>query len=148
MDIFHNSEIRNVNMSKGNFLFANALYLKEALEKIEKMPENNFDEIIDKYIEMNIAHPFYEGNGRATRIWLDLILKKNLGKCIDWSLIDKEDYLTFMILSPTKPKFIKSLLLSALTDKINDREVYMKGINKSYEYENLNKIDIHDLDVN
>lgn len=134
---FDAGKIRTVNMSKGNFRFANCLYLDKILEVIDKLPESTFDEIITKYVEMNIAHPFIEGNGRSTRIWLDLILKKNLSKCIDWSKVDKEDYLDFMILSPVKPKFITNLLKAALTDDINSREIFMKGLDKSYEYENI-----------
>lgn len=134
---FDAGKIRTVNMSKGNFRFANCLYLDKILEVIDKLPESTFDEIITKYIEMNVAHPFIEGNGRATRIWLDLILKKNLNKCIDWSKVDREDYLDFMILSPVKPKFITGLLREALTDDINSREIFMKGLDKSYEYENI-----------
>ena len=128
-------KIRKENISKGAFRFASAMYLKEALHKIDKMPQSNFDEIIEKYIEMNIAHPFREGNGRSTRIWLDMILKKEIGKVIDWSKIDKEDYLLAMERSPIKNIEIKFLLKEALTDKINDREVYMKGIDASYNYE-------------
>lgn len=128
-------KLRKENISKSNFRFASAMYLKEALEKIDKMPQTNFKEIIDKYVEMNIAHPFREGNGRSTRIWLDLILKKELGKVVDWSLVNKEDYLLAMERSPIKDTEIKLLLESALTDKIDDREVYMKGIDASYNYE-------------
>ncbi len=128
-------KLRKENISKSNFRFASAMYLKEALEKIDKMPQTNFEEIIDKYVEMNIAHPFREGNGRSTRIWLDLILKKELGKVVDWSLVNKEDYLLAMERSPIKDTEIKLLLESALTDKIDDREVYMKGIDASYNYE-------------
>ena len=128
-------QIRKENISKNNFRFASAMYLDEALEKIDKMPQTNFDEIIEKYIEMNIAHPFREGNGRSTRIWLDMILKKELGMVVDWSKIDKEDYLLAMERSPIKNLEIKFLLQNALTDKINDREVYMKGIDASYKYE-------------
>ena len=128
-------KLRKENISKSNFRFASAMYLKEALEKIDKMPQSNFEEIIDKYVEMNIAHPFREGNGRSTRIWLDLILKKELGKVVDWSLVNKEDYLLAMERSPIKDTEIKLLLQSALTDKIDDREVYMKGIDASYNYE-------------
>ena len=126
---------RTVNISKSNFRFASAMYLKEALKQIDKMPQSNFDEIIEKYIEMNIAHPFREGNGRSTRIWLDMILKKEIGKVIDWSKVDKEDYLLAMERSPIKNTEIKILLKEALTDKINDREIYMKGIDASYNYE-------------
>lgn len=128
-------KLRKENISKSNFRFASAMYLKEALEKIDKMLQTNFEEIIDKYVEMNIAHPFREGNGRSTRIWLDLILKKELGKVVDWSLVNKEDYLLAMERSPIKDTEIKLLLESALTDKIDDREVYMKGIDASYNYE-------------
>ncbi len=130
-------QIRNKNISKDNFAFANALYLKETLNKIEHMSENTFDEIIDKYIEMNIAHPFMEGNGRATRIWLDLILKKNLSFVVDWSLIKKEDYLNAMRVSPISDKEIKKLIKQALTDKTNSRELFMKGIDYSYYYEEV-----------
>lgn len=128
-------EIRNVNIAKGNFRFAPLMYLEVALDNIEKMPQTTFDEIIEKYVEMNIAHPFREGNGRSTRIWLDLILKKELGRVIDWSSVDKEDYLLAMERSPIRDVEIKVLLKNALTDKINDREVYMKGIDVSYYYE-------------
>ena len=128
-------KIRTENISKSNFRFASAMYLEEALKQIDKMPQSNFDEIIEKYIEMNIAHPFREGNGRSTRIWLDMILKKEIGKVIDWSKVDKEDYLLAMERSPIKNIEIKFLLKEALTDKINDREVYMKGIDASYNYE-------------
>lgn len=128
-------QIRNVNIAKGNFRFAPLMYLNVAIENIEKMPQSNFDEIIAKYVEMNIAHPFREGNGRSTRIWLDLILKTELGKVVDWSKVDKEDYLLAMERSPIKDVEIKILLKEALTDKINDRDVYMKGIDASYSYE-------------
>ena len=128
-------QIRNVNIAKGNFRFAPLMYLNAAIENIEKMPQSNFDEIIAKYIEMNIAHPFREGNGRSTRIWLDLILKTELGKVVDWSKVDKEDYLLAMERSPIKDIEIKVLLKNALTNKINDRDVYMKGIDASYSYE-------------
>lgn len=128
-------KIREVNISKGNFRFAPLMYLKAALENIDKMPQTTFDEIVEKYVEMNIAHPFREGNGRATRIWLDLILKKELGKVVDWSLIDKEDYLLAMERSPVKDIEIKHILKNALTDEIENREVYMKGIDHSYYYE-------------
>ena len=128
-------QIRNVNIAKGNFRFAPLMYLNAAIENIEKMPQSNFDEIIAKYIEMNIAHPFREGNGRSTRIWLDLILKTELGKVVDWSKVDKEDYLLAMERSPIKDVEIKVLLKNALTNKINDRDVYMKGIDASYSYE-------------
>ena len=128
-------EIRSKDISKGNFRFASTLYINEILKNIEKMPENNFEEIVKKYVEMNIAHPFLDGNGRATRIWLDLILKKRLKKCIDWKKIDKTDYLQAMERSPVKDLEIKALLTEALTEKINDREVFMKGIEQSYYYE-------------
>ncbi|MDD2960340.1 MAG: Fic family protein [Lachnospiraceae bacterium] len=128
-------QIRDVNIAKGNFRFAPVMYLKVSLENIEKMPQNTFDEIVEKYVEMNIAHPYREGNGRSTRIWLDLILKKELNRVVDWSLVDKDDYLLAMERSPIKDVEIKVLLKAALTDKINDREVYMKGIDHSYYYE-------------
>ena len=127
--------MRTVNIAKGNFRFAPVLYLSEALSNIDKMPQDSFDNIIEKYVEMNVAHPFREGNGRSTRIWLDCILKKELGKLVDWSQVDKEDYLFAMERSPVRSKEIKSLLHEALTDKINDRQVYMKGIDASYGYE-------------
>ena len=138
-------EIRNVDLAKGNFRFAPAIYLKDALKKIAKMPEDNFDEIVRKYVEMNIAHPFREGNGRATRIWLDQILKKRLGKCVDWSKIGKEEYLSAMERSPINDLEIKTLLRGALTGDIDDREVYMKGIQSSYEYEEQDDYDVHNL---
>lgn len=128
-------EIRTVNMAKGNFRFAPLMYLETALENIDKMPQSNFDEIVEKYVEMNIAHPFREGNGRSTRIWLDHILKNEIGKVVDWSKVDKEDYLLAMERSPIKDVEIKVLLKGALTDEINSREVYMKGIDHSYYYE-------------
>ena len=128
-------KIRTENISKSNFRFASAMYLKEALNKIDKMPQSNFDEIIEKYIEMNIAHPFREGNGRSTRIWLDQILKKELKQVIDWCKVDKEDYLLAMERSPIRDIEIKYVLKQALTDKIHDREIYMKGIDHSYYYE-------------
>lgn len=131
-------KIRDVNIAKGNFRFAPLMYLEAALKNIDNMPQSTFDEIIEKYVEMNIAHPFREGNGRSTRIWLDLILKKELGMVIDWSKVDKEDYLLAMERSPIKDVEIKVLLKTALTDKINDREVYMKGIDASYFYEGYN----------
>ncbi len=127
--------IRQVNLAKGNFRFAPVMYLKEALKNIEKMPQSTYDEIIEKYVEMNVAHPFREGNGRSMRIWLDHILKVELGKVIDWSQVDKDDYLLAMERSPIKDVEIKYLLKEALTDKIDDREVYMKGIDYSYYYE-------------
>lgn len=128
-------EIRTVNMAKGNFRFVPLMYLQAALDNIDKMPQSNFDEIIEKYVEMNIAHPFREGNGRSTRIWLDHILKTEIGKVVDWSKVDKEDYLLAMERSPIKDVEIKVLLKGALTDEINSREVYMKGIDYSYYYE-------------
>ena len=128
-------QIRTKNISKGGFTFANALHFSTVLPTIEKMPENTFDEIADKYIEMNVAHPFMEGNGRSTRIWLDLMLRSSLKKCIDWSRIDKNDYLEAMRRSPVDPAPVKSLLQGALTDKIDDRETFMKGIDYSYYYE-------------
>ena len=128
-------KIRTVNLAKGGFRFAPVLYLRDALEKISRMPQNTFDEIIEKYVEMNVAHPFREGNGRSTRIWLDAILKKELGKVIDWSRVDKEDYLLAMERSPVRDTEIKTLLSAALTERIHDREVYMKGIDASYSYE-------------
>lgn len=128
-------KIRDVNIAKGGFRFAPAMYLESALEHISNMPQGTFDEIIEKYVEMNIAHPFREGNGRSTRIWLDLMLKKELGKVIDWSKVSKEDYLLAMERSPIKDIEIKYILKNALTDKINDRELYMKGIDNSYNYE-------------
>lgn len=128
-------EVRTVNLAKGNFRFAPLMYLEAALDSIDKMPQSTFDEIVEKYVEMNIAHPFREGNGRSTRIWLDLILKKELHKVIDWSLVDKEDYLLAMERSPVKDIEIKHILKAALTDDIDSREVYMKGIDHSYYYE-------------
>ena len=131
-------EIRNVNISKGSFRFVPVMYLKSALKSIEEMPQKTFDEIIDKYTEMNIAHPFREGNGRSTRIWLDLILKKEIKKVIDWSKIDKEEYLSAMERSPVKTAEIKEVLRNALTNDIYNREVFMKGIDASYYYEGYN----------
>lgn len=131
-------EIRKVNIAKNGFRFAPVIYLKIALQNINKMPQSTFDEIIEKYVEMNIAHPFREGNGRSTRIWLNCILKKELGKVVDWSKVDKEDYLLAMERSPIKDVEIKVLLKKALTALVNDREVYMKGIDASYHYEGYN----------
>lgn len=131
-------KIRDVNIAKGNFRFAPLMYLEAALNNIDHMPQSTFDEIIEKYVEMNIAHPFREGNGRSTRIWLDLILKKELKLVVDWSKVDKEEYLLAMERSPIKDVEIKVLLKSAMTNKINDREVYMKGIDASYHYEGYN----------
>ena len=128
-------QIRQKNISKGGFQFAVSHFLGETLKQIESMPETAFDEIVDKYVEMNIAHPFMEGNGRSARIWLDLILKKRLKKCVDWSNISKEDYMTAMMQSPTNSKVLKHILHGALTSKINDREMFMKGIDYSYYYE-------------
>lgn len=128
-------KIRTVNLAKGNFRFAPVLYLEAALESIDKMPQSTFDEIIEKYVEMNIAHPFREGNGRSMRIWLDLMLKAGIRKVINWSKVDKEDYLLAMERSPIKDTEIKLLLKNALTDDVNSREVYMKGIDRSYFYE-------------
>ena len=138
-------KMRDVNIAKDNFRFAPVMYLKTSLEHIDNMPQKTFDEIIDKYVEMNIAHPFREGNGRSTRIWLDLILKKELGMVVDWSKVDKEDYLLAMERSPVKTVEIKVLLKNSLTDKINDREVYMKGIDASYHYEGYNTYKSEDL---
>lgn len=128
-------KVRDVNIVKGNFRFASAMYLQAAIENIEKMPQSTFDEIIEKYVEMNVAHPFREGNGRSTRIWLDFMLKKELNLVIDWSLVNKDDYLLAMERSPIKDIEIKHILKHALTDKIDDREIYMKGIDNSYYYE-------------
>ena len=128
-------KMREVNLAKGNFRFAPVMYLKAAVENVEKMPQSTFDEIVEKYVEMNIAHPFREGNGRSTRIWLDLILKKELNRVIDWSLVDKDDYLLAMERSPIRDIEIKHVLRQALTDKTNDRDIYMKGIDHSYYYE-------------
>lgn len=138
-------EMRMVNIAKGGFRFAPSIYLSEALEAIGKMPQSNFDEIIKKYVEMNVAHPFREGNGRATRIWLDAILKKELGLVVDWSLIDKEDYLLAMERSPIRDTEIKAVLKEALTDKINDRQIYMKGIDASYNYEGYSTYSMESL---
>lgn len=128
-------QLRTVNLAKGTFRFAPVMYLEAALKNIEKMPQGTFDEIIEKYVEMNAAHPFREGNGRSMRIWLDLILKKELGLVVDWSLVDKEDYLLAMERSPIRDIEIKHLLRQALTGRTRDREVYMKGIDRSYYYE-------------
>lgn len=139
-------QLRTVNIAKGSFRFAPVMYLAAALENIGNMPQSTFDEIIEKYVEMNIAHPFREGNGRSTRIWLDAILKKELRQVIDWSKVDKDDYLLAMERSPIKDVEIKTLLRAALTDKISDREVYMKGIDASYHYEGYNVFKTKDLD--
>jgi cell filamentation protein len=138
-------KIRDVNIAKGNFRFAPVMYLKQSLEHIDSMPQTNFDEIIEKYVEMNIAHPFREGNGRATRIWLDLILKTEIKQIIDWNLVDKEDYLSAMQRSVVKDIEIKVLLRQALTDKINDGSLYMKGIDVSYYYEGYAEFKTEDL---
>ncbi len=137
--------LREVNIAKGNFRFAPLMYLPQALEQIDKMPQNNFEKIIEKYVEMNIAHPFREGNGRATRIWLDLILKQELKQVIDWNAVDKNDYLSAMQRSTVKDLEIKHLLRGALTDKINDRELFMKGIDISYYYEGYSEFRTEDL---
>ena len=139
-------EIREVNLAKGNFRFASSMYLKDVLSSIDAMSEDSFEDIVKKYIEMNIAHPFREGNGRSTRIWLDMILKNKIGKVIDWSQINKEEYLLAMERSPIKDTEIMILLKGALTDKINDREVYMKGIDTSYKYEGYNTYTMDELD--
>ena len=128
-------KIRTVNLSKGNFRFAPLMYLETAIKNVDKMPQNTFDEIVEKYVEMNIVHPFREGNGRSMRIWLDMMLKKQIGQVVDWSKIEKEDYLMAMERSPIKDIEIKYILNAALTDQINDQEIYMKGIDHSYYYE-------------
>lgn len=138
-------KVRTVNIAKGNFRFAPAIYLAAALESIEKMPQSTFDEIIEKYVEMNIAHPFREGNGRATRIWLDLMLRRELGQVVDWSKVDKQDYLLAMERSPIKDLEIKHLLKAALTDRVDDREVFMKGIDASYAYEGYEQFKAEEL---
>ena len=138
-------KLRDVNIAKGNFRFAPVLYLAAALEKIDAMPQGNFDHIIEKYVEMNIAHPFREGNGRATRIWLDLILKKELKQIIDWNKVDKDDYLSAMQRSVVKDMDIKALLKNALTDRIDDRALFMKGIDVSYYYEGYNEFKTEEL---
>ena len=138
-------EIRTVNLAKGNFRFAPMMYLQAALENVEKMPQSNFDEIIEKYVEMNVAHPFREGNGRSTRIWLDHILKTGIGKVVDWSKVDKEDYLLAMERSPIKDVEIKVLLKAALPDEVDSREIYMKGIDHSYYYEGYTTFKAEDL---
>ena len=138
-------ELRTVNLAKGNFRFAPLMYLEAALGNIDKMPQSTFDEIIEKYVEMNIAHPFREGNGRSTRLWLDQMLKAGIGQVVDWSKVDKEDYLLAMERSPIKDVEIKVLLKAALTDEINSREVYMKGIDHSYYYEGYMTFKAEDL---
>ena len=137
---------RDVNLAKGNFRFTNILYLESNLAIIEKMPESSFDEIIEKYVEMNVAHPFREGNGRATRIWLDLMLKKNLHVCVDWTMVDRANYLSAMERSPVNSLELKHLLKNALTDKVDDRGVYLRGIQQSYVYEDLDRYDIKDVE--
>ncbi|MBF0724508.1 protein adenylyltransferase Fic [Enterococcus gallinarum] len=138
-------KIRTVNIAKGNFRFAPVMYLEHSLKHIDQMPQTSFDEIIKKYVEMNIAHPFREGNGRSTRIWLDLILKEELQKVVDWNLINKEDYLSATERSPVNDLEIRYLISNALTDEINDRELYMKGIDVSYFYEGYSEYTIDDL---
>ncbi len=138
-------KIRSVNIAKGNFRFAPLMYLEASLQNIDKMPQSNFDEIIEKYVEMNIAHPFREGNGRSIRIWLDLILKNNIKMVIDWRKVDKNDYLLAMERSPIKDTEIKHLLKCALTEDINNREIYMKGIDASYYYEGYNVYKVEEL---
>ncbi len=138
-------KLRQVNIAKGNFRFAPLIYLEVALQKIDQMPDSTFDEIIEKYVEMNIAHPFREGNGRSARIWLDLILKHNIKMVVDWSKVDKADYLLAMERSPIKDLEIKHLLKNALTDDINNREIYMKGIDASYHYEGYSVYKVDDL---
>lgn len=138
-------ELRTVNLAKGNFRFAPLMYLEAALANIDKMPQSTFDEIIEKYVEMNIAHPFREGNGRSTRMWLDQMLKAGIGQVVDWSKVDKEDYLLAMERSPIKDVEIKVLLKAALTNEINSREVYMKGIDHSYYYEGYTTFKTEDL---
>jgi len=138
-------KIRTVNIAKGSFRFAPVMYLAAALDSIDKMPQTTFDEIIEKYVEMNIAHPFREGNGRATRLWLDCILKKEIGKVVDWRLVDKENYLLAMERSPIRDIEIKYILKNALTDRIDDREMFMKGIDHSYYYENYTTFKTEDL---
>jgi cell filamentation protein len=138
-------KVRSQNISKGNFRFTPVMYLEIALEHIDKMSQRNLDEIVAKYVEMNIAHPFREGNGRATRIWLDLILKKELKQVVDWNLIDKEEYLSAMERSPINDLEIKHLISNALTDKINDRKIFMKGIDISYYYEGYTEYNVDDL---
>ena len=138
-------KIREVNIAKGNFRFVPVIYLKQSLESIDQMPQNNFDQIIEKYVEMNIAHPFREGNGRATRVWLDLILKKEIERVIDWNLVDKEEYLFAMQRSVVKDLEFKVLLKSALSDQITDRVLFMKGIDTSYFYEGCSEFRTEDL---
>ena len=138
-------KMRTVNIAKGHFRFAPVLYLEDALRNIDRMPQNTYEHIIEKYVEMNVAHPFREGNGRSTRIWLDAILKNELGQVIDWSKIDKEDYLFAMERSPVRNKEIMMLLKEALTNHVDDRQVYMKGIDASYKYEGYSTYKIEEL---
>lgn len=138
-------QTRNVNLAKGNFRFAPVMYLDAALVSVEKMPQSTFDQIVEKYVEMNIAHPFREGNGRSARIWLDQILKKELGKVVDWSKVDKDDYLMAMERSPIKDVEIKFLLKNALTDQVDNREMFMKGVDHSYDYEGYHSYRTEDL---
>ena len=140
-------ERRTVNIAKGNFRFAPVMYLDAALEAIDKMPQGTFDQIVEKYVEMNVAHPFREGNGRSTRIWLDCIFKKELGLVVDWSLVGKEDYLLAMERSPVRDVEIKALLKDALTERVDDRQVYMKGIDASYRYEGYATYSMDDLNL-
>jgi cell filamentation protein len=138
-------KVRDADLAKGNFRFAPAMYLSDTLKTIDNLPENTFDDIIKKYVEMNVAHPFRDGNGRATRIWLDQILKKKIGKCVDWSKVGKEEYLSAMERSPINNLEIKTLLGEALTSDIDNREVYMKSIQSSYDYEEQSEYDVHNL---
>ena len=138
--------LRTVNLAKGNFRFAPVLYLEASIKEIEKMPQSTFDECVEKYVEMNVAHPFREGNGRSGRIWLDLMLRAAIGKCVDWSKIEKEDYLSAMERSPVNSLEIKYLIKGALTDDTSNREIYMKGIDNSYRYEEANSVSIFDID--
>lgn len=145
-DVFNFAgQVRKVDLAKGNFRFVPMIYLKDTLRTIDALPQSNFEEIVKKYVEMNVAHPFREGNGRATRIWLDQILKKELGRCVDWSKIDKAAYLSAMERSPVNSLELRTLLKGALIDEIDDREVYMKGIQSSYEYEGMDQYDVHEL---
>ncbi|RSX56541.1 protein adenylyltransferase Fic [Bifidobacterium samirii] len=139
-------QMREVNIAKGGFRFAAVMYLGAALDAIGRMPQNDFDQIVEKYVEINVAHPFREGNGRSTRIWLDCILRKELGRVVDWSLVDKEDYLLAMERSPVRDTEIKILLKAALTDAVDDRQVYMKGIDASYRYEGYTTYTMDGLD--
>lgn len=145
-DIYHFAgQIRDVNIAKGNFRFVPLMYLRQALEQIDAMPQSSFDQIVEKYVEMNIAHPFREGNGRAARIWLDLMLKNEIQKIIDWNIVNKEDYLSAMERSVVKDIEIKGILNQALTDKINDRALFMKGIDVSYFYEGYSEFNIENI---